>query len=66
LIVYSRGYGETEILIVANLRDVDRTASVAFPSGVWQELTFDYQIDARDGRLRDGFPASSAKIYRRS
>jgi 1,4-alpha-glucan branching enzyme len=66
VIAYRRGCGEAEVIVVANLRDDDRTATVAFPSGAWREATFDYQIDAWDGRLRDSFPASSAKIYRRS
>jgi 1,4-alpha-glucan branching enzyme len=65
LIAYRRGYGEAEVVVVANLRDFDRSATIAFPCGAWQELTFNYQIDARDGRLRDTFPASSAKIYAR-
>jgi 1,4-alpha-glucan branching enzyme len=63
VIAYRRGSGETEVIVVANLRDVNRSAAIPFPCGAWQEVTFDYRIDARDGRLRDTFPASSAKIY---
>lgn len=64
IIAYRRGYGEAEVLVVANLRDQDQTQRIPFPDGAWRELTFGYEIDSAGG-LEDLFPASSAKIYLR-
>ena len=63
VIAYRRGYGEAQVLVVANLEDQDKTLTLPFPDGAWHELTFDYDIDSKDGKLSDTFPASSAKIY---
>lgn len=63
VIAYRRGYGEAEVLVVANLRDEDKALTIPFPDGRWRELTFGYDIDSTGGQLADTFPASSAKIY---
>lgn len=63
IIAYRRGYGEAEVLVVANLKDEDQALAIPFPDGARHELSFNYDIEAKDGKLEDTFPASSAKIY---
>jgi 1,4-alpha-glucan branching enzyme len=63
VIAYRRGYGEAEVLVVANLKDEDQTLAIPFPDGAWHELSFNYDLEAKGGKLEDTFPASSAKIY---
>ena len=66
LLVYRRGTGEAEVIVIANLVDEDRAVSVAFADGAWREITFDYDVDVRDGVLEETLLASGAKVYVRS
>ncbi len=63
LIAYRRGFGEAEVIVVANLVDQERSLSINFPDAAWKELGFNYEIDSGNGQLTDTFPASGAKIY---
>lgn len=65
LIAYRRGYGEAEIVVVANLKDEECSFEVPFPEGDWQEVLFDYPCESRGGKYKDTLPASGAKIYLR-
>jgi len=63
MIAYRRGFGEAEVLVVANLKDEDQALAIPFPEGAWRELTFNYELETQGGQLGDTFPASSAKVY---
>lgn len=63
IIAYRRGFGEAEVLVVANLKDEDKALEIPFPDGAWHEMTLNYDLDSKGGKLHDTFPASSAKIY---
>jgi 1,4-alpha-glucan branching enzyme len=63
-LVYRRGSGEAELIVAANVRDVDRTLAVPLPAGAWRELTSAADLQS-DGEIRDPFAASSLKIYAR-
>jgi 1,4-alpha-glucan branching enzyme len=63
IIAYRRGFGQSEVIVVVNLMDDERTATIRFLDGAWRELGFAYDIDSGNGQLADTFPASGAKIY---
>jgi len=63
LIAYRRGFGDAEMMVVANLRDTDASFRIPFPNGRWHELMFEYETDAANGILSETIPASTAKLY---
>ncbi|GAB4458456.1 MAG: alpha-amylase family glycosyl hydrolase [Armatimonadaceae bacterium] len=63
LIAYRRGYGDFEVIVVANLRDEDRNFAIPFPDGKWREAVYNVEIESTDKCLQDSIDASSAKIY---
>jgi 1,4-alpha-glucan branching enzyme len=63
LIAYRRGFGEAEMIVVANLRDTDTSFTIPFPNGRWHELVFEYEIEATNGNISDTLPPSTAKLY---
>ncbi|MCC6790687.1 MAG: DUF3459 domain-containing protein, partial [Thermomicrobiales bacterium] len=63
VIAYRRGVGEAEVIVVANLSDIDRALTLPFPDGAWREILFDYDIAVSGGVLDDSLPASGAKLY---
>ncbi|HEU4742781.1 MAG TPA: alpha-amylase family glycosyl hydrolase [Meiothermus sp.] len=63
VVAYRRGYGQGEVIVVANLHDTDQTLTLPFPDGAWRELTFGYDLEVSGAQLSEDFPASSAKIY---
>ena len=63
LIAFRRGFGDAEMIVVANLRDFDTEFTIRFPDGNWRELLFNFEISTTNGLLSDTLPASTAKIY---
>lgn len=63
LIVFRRGGGDAEVIVIANLVDEEREISVSFPDGAWREITFDYDVVVQDGVLSETILASGAKLF---
>jgi 1,4-alpha-glucan branching enzyme len=61
-LVYTRGYGQAEVVIAVNLRDQERSFDLPLPAGNWHELRFKTDLES-SGNLNDSFPASDLKIY---
>ena len=61
-LVYTRGFGQAEVVIAVNLRDQDRSFDVPLPVGYWHELRFKTDLES-SGIFNDSFPASDLKIY---
>jgi 1,4-alpha-glucan branching enzyme len=61
-LVYTRGYGQAEVVIAVNLRDQDRSFDIFLPTGTWHELRFNTDLES-SGNFNDSFPASDLKIY---
>jgi 1,4-alpha-glucan branching enzyme len=66
LIAFRRGFGDAEMIVVANLRDVDTTFAIPFPDGRWRELVFNFEVETANGELSDTLPATTAKLYVRA
>ncbi len=59
-LAYRRGYGEAQVIVVANLREDDRSLDLPLADGHWHEILFDYSFDAP---ANESVPGLSAKIY---
>jgi 1,4-alpha-glucan branching enzyme len=62
VLVYTRGYGQAEVVIAVNLRDQDRSFDVPLPAGNWHELRFETDLESM-GNFNDSFPASDLKMF---
>ncbi len=62
VLIYTRGYGQAEVVVAANLEDTDRKLSIPLPQGAWRELSFNANVDSV-GQTEDLFPASGLKIF---
>ena len=63
VIAWRRGSGDGEVLMVANLRDEDRSLTIPFPDGAWTQIIDGGDIDSAGGALTDQFPAWGTKVY---
>ena len=63
VIAWQRGSAAGKVLVVANLRDDDRSLTIPFPDGAWAQLIDGGDIDTSGGMLTDQFPAMGAKVY---
>lgn len=56
----SRGFGEAQVIVVANLREEERSLELPLSDGHWHEILFDYSLDAP---ASESVPGLSAKMY---
>lgn len=61
LLVYRRGFGEAEVIVVANIRDQNRSVSVPVPSGAWREMVSGNEFNTSGG-LELGLAGSEVKL----
>lgn len=62
-LVYRRGYGESEVIVAANLADEEQELATPLPAGAWRELIYDYELDAGGEPVWEVFEASAAKLF---
>ena len=62
-LAYRRGFGEAEVIVVANLHEEERSLELPLGDGRWHESLFDYSLDAP---ASESVPGLGAKIYTRA
>lgn len=62
-LAYRRGFGEAEVIVVANLHEEERSLNLPVSDGEWHEMLFDYNITAP---VSESVPGLGAKIYTRA
>ena len=66
VLAFKRGFGEAEMLILANLSGEPQDLEFDAPDGEWRELQFNFELETVEGKFKDNLDASSAKIFVRA
>lgn len=65
LLMFRRGEGEGEVIVVLTVRDEAIALQIPFPNGRWRELVTDTEIEVTDSVLEAQLEPSGARVYGR-
>ena len=66
VLAFKRGYGEAEMLVLANFSSEPQTLEFDAPDGKWRELQYNFELETVEGKIKDSVDGSSAKIFVRA